>query len=136
MAVVPEPVFAELNKQISKWLRETVKAIVADMHAKGVRHRDYSSSKTALFLLVRSSLRKKFGAPERASITFPRHLVFVKYGVGKGRAKGSGKETPKDIFDNVLEKRVNELYDIVQNGYADIVVKNLFIDKNRGKGVT
>ncbi len=128
---VQEEEYAELNKKISAWLRQTVKDIVNDMHAKGIRHRDNSDSKTAIFLLVRSSLKKKFGAPERASISFPKHLVFVKYGVGKNRAKGSGKESPKDIFDNIIESRLTELYDLVANGYADVVVNNIFIDRKR-----
>lgn len=122
----------ELSTAIRKWVNGTVTEIVQDMHSKGVRHRENSLSKQALFLLIKGRLRSKFGLPERIAITFPRHLVFVKYGVGKYRPKGSGKEAPKDIVDNILEKRLPELADIVANGYADLVVKNIFIDKKRG----
>lgn len=125
--------YKDLNKEINQWLRETVKLIVADMHAKGVRHRDNSPSKQALFLLVRGRLKTRLGAPERASVGFPRHLVFVKYGVGKHRPKGSGKESPKDIVDNIIEARLSALADRCAEHYADIVVKNIFIDKSRGQ---
>lgn len=121
----------KLNKAVSQWVKETVDEIIRDMHAKGVRHRDYSKSKQAATLLVKGTIRKKFGVVNKASIIFPRHLVFVKYGVGKYRPKGSGKEIPKDIFDNIIEKRIPLLADIAADAWADIIVKNLFIDKNR-----
>lgn len=124
---------SKLNNGVSKWLRKVVNEIIADMHAKGVRHRDYSTSKQAVFNLVKGRLKKKFNVPERASIVFPRHLVFVKYGVGKYRAKGSGKEALKEIVDNVIEKHLPELGDICADAWADLIVNNLFIDKSRGK---
>lgn len=124
--------YAELNKGIRKWIGKVVHEIVQDLYAKGVRHRSYSNSKEAIFLLVHGTLKKRYGAPERLGIIFPKHLVFVKYGVGKNRAKGSGKETPKDIVDNIIEKNLPELADIVANAWGDIVVKNIFIDKSRG----
>ncbi len=123
--------YSELNRAIRKWAGKMVKLIVDDMHQKGVRHRSYSPSREAIFLLVKSALKTKFGAPERVSITFPKHLVFVKYGVGKYRAKGSGKESPKDIVDNIIDENFNELADTVASNYADVAVNNLFIDKNR-----
>lgn len=125
--------YDELNRAIRKWTSKVVHEIVQDMYAKGVRHREYSNSKAAIFLLVKSSLRIKYGAPDRVGITFPRHLVFVKYGVGKHRARGSGKEVPKDIVDNIIEKNFTELADLVQEHFADICARNLFIDKTRGK---
>lgn len=121
--------WAPLSRACSVWLRQTVKLIVADMYAKGVRHRNNSTSREAVFLLVRSAISKKYNVPERLAITFPKHLVFVKYGVGKYRAKGSGKETPKDIVDNVLAARLPLLADEAAKAYADIVADNLFIDK-------
>ena len=121
-----------LNQGVNKWLKKVVYEIVQDMHEKGVRHRENSRSKEAIFLLVKGRLKKKFDVPERASIVFPRHLVFVKYGVGKYRKKGSGLEVPKDIVDNIIEKNLPELADICQNAWADIITKNIFIDKSRG----
>ena len=50
-----------LNKGVSKWLTKVVHQCVDDMYAKGVRHRDNSTSKQAIFLLVKGALRKKFG---------------------------------------------------------------------------
>lgn len=125
--------YTSLSKACNKWLRETVKLIVADMYAKGVRHSSKSTSREAAFLLVRSAMRKKFGVPERLAITFPRHIVFVKYGVGKHRAKGSGKETPKDIVDNILEQRLPLLADVAADAYVDVVANNLFIDKGSAR---
>lgn len=121
----------ELSIAIRKWVNDTVNEIVNDMYAKGVRHRNNSSSKQAIFLLVKGRLRNKFGMPERISITFPQHLVFVKYGVGKYRPKGSGKEVPKDIVDNVIARRFELLADIVADGMADLAASRLFIDKSR-----
>lgn len=126
--IEPNPQF---GRKVRKWVGKVTHLIVQDLYAKGVRHRSYSSSKQAVFLLVKGSVKSKFGIPERAGIVFPRHLVFVKYGVGKNRAKGSGKETPKDIVDNIIDEQLPELADIVQNEYADLVVRNIFIDKTR-----
>lgn len=121
----------KLNKGVSQWLRKVVNEIVQDMHSKGIRHRNNSPSKEAIFLLVKGRLKKKFNVAELASIGFPRHLVFRKYGVGKYRAKGSGKEIPIDIVDNIIEKNLPELADICQDAWADIITKNIFIDKTR-----
>lgn len=123
--------YIPMNRDIRRWLRKVVNGIVQDMHAKGVRHRSRSRSERAAFLLVGSALKLRFGAPERAAIKFPMHLIFVKYGVGRGRAKGSGKEIPKDIIDNILDKHLDELADLVTEHYADLVVNNIFIDKSR-----
>lgn len=123
----------KLNSGSRKWLRETVDAIIQDMHAKGVRHREYSKSREAIFLLVKGRLKTKFGVAERLSISFPKHLVFVKYGVGKYRPKGSGKEVPKDIVDNILEARLPLLGDVAAEAWADMAVNNLFIDKSRAQ---
>lgn len=120
----------KLSRNIAAWQRKVKDEIINDLYAKGVRHRPDSNSKQAVFLLINARLRKKFGAPERASFTFPKHLVFVKYGVGKGRKRGSGKEIPKDIIDNVIEKHLPELIEICKDGWAEVVAKNLFIDKS------
>lgn len=133
--MIPASEYEQMNRAINKWVAKVVHEIVQDMYAKGVRHRNYSSSKQAVFLLVRGSLKKKFGAPERIGITFPKHLVFVKYGVGKNRPKGSGLEVPKDIVDNIIEKNFPELADVVASLYADLAVRNLFIDKSRASRI-
>ena len=125
-----------LNKGVSKWVDKTVKEIIADMYAKGIRHRENSTSKQAIFNLVKGAVRKKFGVANRAAVVFPKHLVYVKYGVGKYRAKGSGKESPKDIVDNIIDKNLPQLADICQEAWADIAVKNIFIDKSRTVAVT
>jgi hypothetical protein len=121
----------QLNNAVEAWLKETVALIKADLLAKGVKHSDYSKSEKPLTDLIRGRAKKKLGMATTASVIFPRHLVFVKYGVGKHRAKGSGKESPKDIVDNIIEAQLPKLADAVANAYADIVVRGMFIDKSR-----
>ena len=121
----------QLEQQIKAWVNKTAQAIAADMVAKGVKHRDNSTSVKALTDSIKGKTAKSFGIVNKVSIVFPRHLVFVKYGVGKYRAKGSGKEKPKEIVDNVITANIEELADIAANGYADIACRNLFINKNR-----
>ena len=121
--------YLKLNKAIEKWLNKVARQIVNDRFDKGVRHRDYSTSVHSALTMVRKRLKVINGAPERASVSFPRQLVFVKYGVGKNRKRGSGKETPKDIIDNIIDKNIDSLVSICAEHYLDIISRNLFIDK-------
>lgn len=104
--------YETLNAEIKKWIGKVIST------ARGAN--------TAL-KQFKGGIKKKYGAPERVRLSFPRHYVFVEKGVGRGRGIGSGKATPKPAINPALEAHINELADIAAEGMADVAVKNLFI---------
>lgn len=104
--------YENLNANIKKWIGRVIAS------ARGAN--------TAL-KQFKGSIKKKYGAPERVSLTFPKHYIFVEKGVGRGRGINSGKATPKPAINPAIEAHINELADIAAEGMADIAVKNIFI---------
>ena len=75
----------------------------------------------------KGSVKSKYGTPERIRLTFPRHYIFREKGVGKGRKKGSGKETPKPDINTVLTEVLPQLADIAAEEAVEIAANRLFI---------
>jgi hypothetical protein len=62
-----------------------------------------------------------YGSINRISFKFARHGIFLEHGVGKGRKKGSGKETPKPWIEPVMQVEIPKLADILANQTAERV---------------
>jgi len=74
----------------------------------------------------KGAIKKKYGAPERVKLTFPKHYIFVEKGVGRGRGISSGKANPKPAINPALAAHMEELADIAAEGMADVAVRNIF----------
>lgn len=118
---------ASFNKSVRDWASGAHKALEGEMDSLGIEHRDNSPSPVASRDALKHFTSSKFGLVSAVSFKFPRHMVFVQKGVGKGRAKGSGKERPKDWFNGPMAKLVEDLADKVADETADLVVGKLMI---------
>lgn len=116
------------NTAVDEWRRSVVAELKGSMDALGIKHVktvNGKGSKRAARGQVGSRTRKNNNMVSRISFRFPRHLVFVHKGVGKGRpiSKPSGA---KEWFNPVVEARMEGLADIVAENVSDLVVSTSF----------
>jgi hypothetical protein len=104
--------YTNLNKEIDGWKNKVVANI---------------NSTAPVLSQIKARTKQKYGAPIRIGFSFPKHYVFREKGVGKGRKIGSGKETPKPVINPAILEALPELGEIAANGFAEVVVRNLFI---------
>ena len=109
---MPAPDYETLNADIKKWIGRVIAS------ARGAN---------AALKQFKGSIKKKYGVPERVSLSFPKHYVFVEKGVGRGRGINSGKAKPNPAINPAIEAHIEELADIAANGMADVAVNNIFI---------
>lgn len=87
--------------QYNDKMKAAAKALAADVKTKagsfGITHRPNSPSASSSIAKITSSTRQKLGAVSSLGIKFPRHLVFVHKGAGKGRGGTKGSRW-KDKF--------------------------------------
>lgn len=72
---------------------------------------------------ITSKLRKRDGSVEALAWGFVRHGIFLEHGVGKGRPVRSpqANRAARPWLRPVLEPAVEELADLLENLYADII---------------
>jgi hypothetical protein len=76
---------------------------------------------------IKYSIRRNGLEVDSVGFSFARHGIFLEAGVGKNRPKGSGKESPKPWIAPVLDRQVQELSNIIGDGYADLITGELNI---------
>lgn len=64
---------------------------------------------------------------EKVAFSFVRHGIFLEHGVGKGRPVGSpqAKANAKKWLSEVIPEQFDELADIIQDQYGDIIEEEL-----------
>jgi len=79
------------NESVQQWTKETESLLKNTAHSFGIQHRSQSPSKRDSVNQIKGSVRKAGGITNRVGFKFPRHLVFVHKGAGRGYggAKGS-----------------------------------------------
>lgn len=115
----------KLNDDVSKWRKDTESKLKESMDAAGIKHSDKSKSPVAARDALKSAQAKKFGVVNRISFKFPRHLVFVEKGVGRGHPISNPREA-KPWFNKIVEDQMESLADIVAENTADKVVSDSF----------
>lgn len=119
-----------LNKEISQWAKGQKKDLDSQFDKLDIQHREGSPSPQAARELLRHYLGQKFGMVSKITFKFPRHMVFVQKGVGKGTPAaqaGTGKRKPKDWFNGPIDEGVERLADIVAEGQADMIINSIRI---------
>lgn len=96
----------------------------------GVKERVRLAQEISLRARTKEFVRRKGGEVEKVGYAFPRHGIFLVHGVGKGRPVGSeqAKRAAKDWLTPELDLLLDEIGDLVADGYADIIEAELRIN--------
>lgn len=129
MAFLPEDMDA-FNSDVSKWTKDAKADVIAEMNSLGIVHRENSKSPVPAQQALKASQYKNAGVVNKISFRMPRHLVFVHKGVGRGTKisqVGSTNRVAKPWFNPVIEKKIDELVDIVADHQGAMVLNAIMI---------
>ena len=119
------------NTRITKWANTTKQQLQQEIVVKGIRHRPESKSPTASINALQQKTRKdSFGLINRVGYVIPRHMIYVHKGVGRGTSieqVGQTARVAKPWFNPVIDRRINELADIVAEELGSAFINNLLI---------
>lgn len=121
-----------LNSGIRAWAKNTTAALKSEFDILDIQHVDRSPSPVASRDKIMTALRNRQGIISIIGFKFPKHMVFVHKGVGKGvpasRAGSSGTtRKAKEWFNPVISAKVDDLADVVANATGDLIVNNIGI---------
>lgn len=122
--------FDQVNKDIKKWAGRTRQELVNEISTQGITHRENSPSPKPAKQSIRQSTRQSQGIINRVGYNIPRHMVYVHKGVGRGtpiEKVGQTNRKPKPWFNPVIDRRIDELADIVAEGLGSAIINNLLI---------
>jgi len=125
--------FESLDKEVRAWARLTRKKLlfrVASLNLEErirIEDKDDEDYVPPLKESIKSSVRKKQGDLESVAFKFVRHGIFLEHGVGRGRPKGSSKakKAAKPWLSVVLPDATQELANIIEEEYADLIDSEL-----------
>lgn len=121
-----------MNTDVRNWTNDTIKALDDQFDKLNIQHFPRSPSAHASRESIRHFLLQKRGFISNIKISFPKHMVYVHHGVGKGvpaalaGTSATGRQ-PKDWFNSVIEPGVEQLADIVAENCGNAVIRNLKI---------
>jgi len=118
------------NNDVGDWTRDTKSQVVDEMNSLGIIHRPGSTSPVPAQRALKTGLRKNAGITNRISFKFPRHLVFVHKGVGRGTTigqVGSTSRKPKPFLNPVIDRNLDKLTGIVADHHGTLIVNALMI---------
>lgn len=117
--------FKLFNAACRQWGRDTLAKVKAQGHQLNIQHRQNSPSRVNSLDAMTSRTKNTNGLTSRISFGFPKHMAYVHYGVGKNRPIGSGKESPKYIFD-VVTNELPKLVEIASQAYLEVAQRGIF----------
>ena len=96
----------------------------------GVKDRIRIAGEVSLRASVKQFVRSRGGEVERVGYRFERHGIFLARGVGRGRPANSPKANAaaKDWLSPELDLLLDNIADLVADGYADIIEAELRIN--------
>jgi hypothetical protein len=117
--------FKPVNDAAAKWARETLATVKQRGHQLNIQHRQNSPSQVSSLDAMTARTKRTNGLVSRISFGFPKHMAYVHYGVGRNRPIGSGKESPKYIFD-VVNKEMPKLVAALSDTTLQIAQRGIF----------
>jgi hypothetical protein len=114
------------NEDIKAWNDGTYREVKAEMDRLGIKHLPGSRSPISLQRAITTRLRKQDELVNRIGYQFPRHGVFVHKGVSRGHGKGNPR-TAKEFLQPVIDRRFDELENIVLDGTGSMIINALAI---------
>lgn len=127
---IMEPDFDITNAKIKLWGDQTLGKLKAEFGNLKIEHRSYSPSPKAAVNSIVVRTPKSGGIISRVSYIFPRHMIYVHKGVGRGTKiseVGNTNRKPKPWFNPVVDANIDELADIVATEMGAAIVNNLLI---------
>lgn len=119
------------NKRIVQWSTRTRNQLLQEILRQGIKHTIKSPSPTAAINSLKQSTRKdNFGIINRVGYNMPRHMIYVHKGVGRGtpiEKAGQTNRKAKPWFNPVINRRIDELADIVAEELGSDIINNLAI---------
>lgn len=129
MAFLPDDIDA-FNTDVSKWTKDAKADVISEMNSLGIVHRENSTSPVPAQQALKTSQSKKAGVVSKISFKMPRHMVFVHKGVGRGTKisqVGSTNRVAKPWFNPVIERKLDELVDIVAENQMTMILNSILI---------
>ena len=117
--------FTPINKACSQWAKDTLNNVKQTGRQLNIKHRRNSPSQVSSLDAMTARTKRSNGMVSRISFGFPKHMAYVHYGVGKNRPIGSGKESPKPLFD-VVNKAVPQLVQQLQETGLEVAQRGIF----------
>jgi hypothetical protein len=119
------------NRRITTWATRTRTELVREIYGLGIRHTTASPSpKAAINSITQRTRKDRFNLINRIGYIIPRHMIYVHKGVGRGtpiEKVGQTRRRPKAWFNPVVERRIDELADIVAEELGTDFINNLMI---------
>lgn len=145
--------FDKTNERIKNWGVTRAQKLKSTATSLGIQHREGSPSPSSSIAKISSRLRMREGLVSAVVFRFPRSLIWVHKGAGKGMGgskgsrwinkygntrstdpdsfgkMGTGSRKPKPWFNLVMDAPdgVDNLATIVAEETGDAIVNNLFI---------
>lgn len=118
-----------LTDAVKQWANETnglLKLRISNF-SRGKTRAKINEKKLKDSLFKKVYVEYRSGLPQRIAWGFAKHGVFREKGVGKGRGIKSGKTNPAPWFNPTMQVQVEKLADIVNDKFAELTVKKIFI---------
>jgi hypothetical protein len=116
------------NAEVEQWAKDNQSGLVRETDALGIKRHAYSKSPKALRNSITRTIRKRDGMITRIGYRFNKSGVWSHKGVGRGTPidrVGQTAREPKRWFDNVLERNLPDLQEIVARNDASYVLNNI-----------
>jgi len=123
-----------MDKAIEEWGAMVISKMLRQLAKMGLHNRlvlikaTEKKKRPSLMKSLKTRLKRKDGQLDRISIAFIQHGIFFEHGVGKGRPKGSSGAKPNLWIKPILDPAIEQLADIIAEGYADLAVEELKIN--------
>jgi hypothetical protein len=120
----------EFYQRLSNRMKLGKQNLLRHLLRLGVKERLRLAQEVSLRATTKEYIRRKNGEIEKVGFAFERHGIFLARGVGKGRPIGTdqAKKAAKDWLTPELDLLLDEIADLIADGYADIVVAELRIN--------
>lgn len=141
--------FETYNAGVKQWATDMRQSMVATGQQMGIQHRGNSTSPSASLSQIKNRFKMDAGAIEVISFQFPRALIFVHKGAGKGRAgtvgsswldrygqrqktasksmgkMGTGGRTAKPWFSTPVDAGIDRLADLAAEHLGASITQNI-----------
>jgi hypothetical protein len=124
------PDFDIANAKIKLWGDQTLGKLKSEIGNLKIEHRANSTSPKAAANSTVVRTPKSGGLVSRVSYIFPRHMIYVHKGVGRGTKiseVGNTRRKAKPWFNPVIDQNIEELADIVASEMGAAIINNLLI---------